>query len=357
MKKSTYQNAQSFFGKTRIVLVLLGILPFLLAIYMFVYEKIDLSDMIVIFSVLALFSILSGFYIMRSFADQLVNLAEQTAQITSGKKNGHVLVESDKELTDISAHFNSIIDKLTTANKRLKEQSVLLMDYAKDLSISYDKAKAEEELRNRLSQYVASHLVEKLINAGDGMLFENEKKEVTVLFADIRSFTIIAESMDPEDVVAMLNQFFSTMVDIIFDHNGILDKFVGDQLMAVFGAISPDAHAPTDAIRAALEMQTALDDLMKKRAQQNIKTFTVGIGINTGHAIIGNVGSENRIDYTVIGDCVNIAAGLENQAWGGEIIIGEETCRQTRGRFPVEARDDVFIKNKSAPIKCYTVLR
>jgi len=357
MKKSTYANAQSFFGKTRIVLALLGILPFLLAVYMFVYEKINMTDMIVIFSVLALFSILSGFYIMRTFADRLVNLVEQTARVTNGEKNDHVLIESDKELVDISAHFNAIIDKLTAANKRLKEQSVMLMAYAQDLSESYDKAKKEEELRNRLSQYLASHLVEKLVNAGDGMLFENEKKEVTVLFADIRAFTIIAEKMDPEEVVAMLNQFFSTMVDIIFDHNGILDKFVGDQIMAVFGAISSDTHAPSDAIRAALKMQAALDGLMKKRAQQNVKTFEVGIGINTGCAIIGNVGSDNRVDYTVIGDCVNTAAGLENQALGGEIIIGEETYQKTKDRFPVKSRDDVFIKNKNVPIKCYTVLR
>ena len=144
---------------------------------------------------------------MRSFGDRLVQLVEQTAKINSGEKNSPVQVDSDQELIAISTHFNSIINKLEYSNKQLKEQSILLMGYARDLSNSYKKAKSEEELRNRLSQYVASHLVERLIDAGDGMLFENEIKEVTVLFADIRSFTTISEGMKPEAVVSMLNQF------------------------------------------------------------------------------------------------------------------------------------------------------
>jgi len=357
MKKSNYHNARSFLGKTRIVLVLLGILPFLLVVYLFFYEKIDLTDMIVVFSGLALFSILSGFYIMRSFSDQLVALAEQTAKINSGEQSGPVLVESDQELIDISAHFNSVISKLEHANKHLKEQSVLLMTYARDLSVSYKKAKSEEELRNRLSQYVASHLVDRLIDAGDGMLFENEIKEVTILFADIRSFTTITEGMQPEAVVSMLNQFFSTMVDIVFQNNGILDKFVGDQLMAVFGAISSDRTASVGAVQAALEMQSALEDMMKLRAQKKKKIFTVGVGINTGNAIICNVGSENRMDYTVIGNCVNIAAGLEDNAKGGEIIIGEKTYHQTQHQFSMQPKDDAYIKNKIEPVKCYRVLK
>jgi adenylate cyclase len=355
MKKTGYHNTNSFFGKTRVVLALLAIMPFLMAVYLFFYEKIDLTDTIILFSALALFSIFAGFYIMRSFADQLVKLAEETGRINTGEIDVLALVHSDNELKDISAHFNTVIKKLKDSNRDLKEQSIQLMAYAKDLSISYQKAKEEEILRNRLSQYLEKSLVEKLINSKDGTLFENERKEVTVLFVDIRAFTVLSESMKPEDVVAMLNQFFEAMVDIIFENNGILDKFVGDQLMAIFGMVPTDNNAACDAVQAALSMQQANCALMAQRAEKIEKTFQIGIGINTGNAIVGNVGTTNRMDYTVIGNCVNVAAFLESIAAGGEIIIGEKTYQNTQDRYEVLKRDEVYIKNKSEPVISYSV--
>ena len=355
--KSKYQNQKSFFGKTQVILVFLSVLPFMLVIYLFFIEKVGLTETIYIFSALALFSILTGFTLMRSSADQLVNLARETGDIEAGEKSGPIRIKADQELNDIAAHFNAVTKKLQVINRDMKEQSIQLMSYARDLSQSYQRTREEKELRNRLSRYVGENLVEKLIHSKDGMLVENERKEVTVLFADIRSFTPLAERMEAEEVVSILNDFFGVVVDIIFANNGILDKFVGDQLMAVFGHIGSDNSAPYYAVKAAIEMQAATEDLMKARSKEGKETFEIGIGINTGSSIVGNVGSENRMNYTVIGDSVNVAARLEHIAKGGEIIIAEETYLQTQGRFHIQKKGKLRVKNKTEPVMCYEVLR
>lgn len=357
MKKREYHNSKSFVGKTRIALALLGIIPFLLVVYLFFNEENTLTDQFILFSALALLSILAGFSLVRASADQLVGLAKKTAEIGTGEELAPIQIKADEELNDIVSDFNIIIGELQQTQKGIKEQTIQLMQYAKELTESHKRAKEEKVLRDRLGRYVGKHIVNMLINSPQSALVENERREVTILFADIRSFTTIAESMAAEDVVLMLNQFFNDMVNIIFKHDGILDKFVGDQLMAVFGVIPSDNNPPSDAIETAIEMQSAILDLMKVRSAQDKETFAVGIGINTGSVIIGNVGANNRMDYTVVGDCVNVAARLQGLAAGGEIIIGEQTYHHIQGLFDVEKRGKVSVKNKTKPIICYNVLR
>ena len=292
-----------------------------------------------------------------SSSDQLIKYAKDLSEVYKSEKEKRKELEvANKQLMEYADTLNNTIAELKAKNKELKEQSVQLMAYARDLSLSHKKTKEEEELTNRLSRYVGKDLVEKLINTKNGVFFENERKDLTVLFADIRSFTTITESMETEDVVSMLNQYFDIMVDIIFRNNGILDKFVGDQLMSVFGLISSDNSDTYDAVRAAIEMQGSIENLMKVRSKQDKYTFAIGIGINTGRVITGNVGSENRMDYTVIGDCVNVAARLEQMARGGEIVIGEQTFHQTRGHFRMQKKGEVHLKNKIQPVICYEVL-
>jgi adenylate cyclase len=266
-------------------------------------------------------------------------------------------VKVDKEMLDLSVLFNSIIMHLRDSYKFIREQSIQLSRYATELSESYRNIKKEQKLRDSLSRYVGKNLVEKIVQSKDRLLFGTERKEVSVLFADIRFFTSMSERMGAEEVVDMLNEYFSAMVDIIFRNNGILDKFVGDELMAVFGHLSSETDHPCDdAVRTALEMQAATARLMKLRARQGKEIFQIGIGINTGNGVIGNVGSKNRMDYTVIGDCVNTAARLQQAAKGGEVIIGEETYQRLRGNFEVRKKGKIKLKNKAKPILCYLVL-
>ncbi|MFC1817329.1 adenylate/guanylate cyclase domain-containing protein [Thermodesulfobacteriota bacterium] len=221
--------------------------------------------------------------------------------------------------------------------------------------MSNKKVKEEEKLRNKLSRYVGENLLEKLMNSKGEGFFENERKELTVLFADIRSFTTIAEKMTPEDLIIMLNEYFEIMVGTIFKNKGLLDKFVGDQIIAVFGLISSEIEAPLHALQAAVEMQAATKELMETRAKQEKETFGIGIGINTGNVIMGNLGSKNRMDYTVIGDTVNIAARLQQEAKSGEILIGEQTLNKSQGAFRITKIGAVHLKNKTVPITCYRI--
>lgn len=352
----TYKNSNSFLGKTRVILVLSGIIPFLLLIYLFTYENIELTETILLFSGLSLFSILTGFSLLRKSADQLVRLSRETSPPEAGEKSEPIEFHADLELNDIADHFNKVTGELRKVERSIKEQSTQLMNYANDLTQSYISTKKEEELRDRLSRYVGKHLVEKLINLERGVFLKNERREVTVLFNDIRSYTAIAENMAVEDVISMLNQFFDTMVDIVFKNSGILDKFVGDELMAVFGLIPSENSAPYDAVQAAIEMQNAAEKMMKKRAKEGLVTFKAGIGINTGLAVVGNVGSRDRMDYTVIGDTVNTAGRLQGLAGGSEIIISEETYSQTQTDFRTQKMGEINVKNRIEPVKCYKVI-
>lgn len=276
------------------------------------------------------------------------------AQFQNLIKKGHLLNISKSQ---VAAHFSTLIQELSDSYKRIRDQSVQLLRYAKDLSKSYNRMKEDDDLREKLSRYVGKNLIDRLMKSKGRFLFGNERREVTILFADIRSFTSISESMPAEEVVSMLNEFFSAMVDITFRHNGILDKFVGDQLMAVFGIVPSESSTPyDDAIRAALKMQDATRKLMVLRAQRKKTVFEIGIGINTGEAVLGSVGSRNRMDYTVIGDCVNVAGRLQQIAKGGQIIVGEQTYVKSRGPFRMKRRGTIKLKNKAESIKCYEVL-
>jgi adenylate cyclase len=355
--RSRYSHYNSFYNKTLVVLCLLAIIPLLLVIHVIVSENIDITDRMILITALAFMSILVGYIVLRRAADKLVRLAVETSKIKSGDSMEMVEIEAEQEFNEIASHFNEALRKLERENKEIKEQSVQLMIYARDLTQSYKKTKEEEALRTRLSRYVGENLVEKIINTKDGVFFESERQEVTVFFADIRSFTSLAENMDAEEVVSVLNEFFSVMVDIVFAHEGVLDKFVGDQIMAVFGLLKSEENAAQAAVATAIEMQRATEELMARWKTEERATFKIGIGINTGTAIIGNVGSEKRMDFTVIGDCVNVASRFEKEAKGGEIIVGEQTYQESSTKFVFESRGGIDIRNKTLPVDCYAVLR
>ncbi len=357
MKSASRRNQHTIHERILVGFLLMAIIPCLVLVYLLVYGKVTGAQAVLFYAPMVLFLILVGYMLIRKTADQIYYLSQETSLLESGKKTGLIQMQSARELNDIAANFNALLNKLEKMHRKNQEQATQLMVYSRDLALSYQKTKQEEELRNRLSRYVGNNLVEKLVNSRSGALVETERREVTVLFADIRSFTTIAERMSAEDVVLMLNQFFSVMVDIIFKNNGLLDKFVGDQMIAVFGLVEAAGNAPENAIRAAIEMQEATERIMKERKKHQLECFEIGIGINTGQAIIGNIGSSNRLDYTVIGDCVNVAARLEQMAKGGEIIIGEQTFLQNTGYFDIESRGEVYVKNKKEPVVCYNVLR
>ncbi len=357
IKMKTLKNKNiSFYRKIKVSLALIGILPFLSAVYLFTIQATVPPTLIIFGAALVLMSMLMGFTMLRKSSDQMQTLAQKTAIPESGELPGPLDINVEGELHDIATNFNTVVEQLNRANRDIQSRSFQLQAFASDLSESYEHLEQENRLRNQLCRYVGKDLVEKLMVSRDGQLLKNERKDVTIMFADIRFFTALSEHMEPEDVVAMLNEYFSIMIDILFKHNGMLDKFVGDQIMAVFGHISNERNGARSAVRAALEMQKATRVLMKKRAQEGLPVFKIGIGINTGSAILASVGSENRQDYTVIGDTVNTAARLEAHAAGQEIVIGERTCLHLPKKLPSNTRQELKMKNRMEPLACYTLV-
>jgi adenylate cyclase len=219
------------------------------------------------------------------------------------------------------------------------------------------KIREEEELRSRLERYHSPQVVDMILKTTEGSnddLLEAKDVSVTILFTDIVGFTRLSERLDPLDVNMLLNQYFSRMTDIIFEYEGTLDKYIGDTLMAVFGAPLQKDDDAERAIRAALKMRKELAVMMENASPE--KRFDVRLGINTGHVVAGNVGSPKRMDYTVIGDSVNIASRLETSAEPNQILIGEETYRHAKGKFKIQKVGPKTFRGKTEPIIVYEVL-
>ncbi len=213
----------------------------------------------------------------------------------------------------------------------------------------------KKRIRQTFQQYVAPAVVEKMLSSGELPSFGGERRELTILFSDIRNFTRFSESHEPEFVVSRLYEYLSEMVDVIFRYNGTLDKFVGDEIMALYGAPYYFVDHADRACRTALEMVSQLRSMQKKWSQNSEAIFNIGIGINTGKVIVGNLGSKQLFDYTVIGDEVNIAARLEgaNKEYGTTIIISESTYEQIKDVARVRELDQVRLLGRRKPIRIY----
>lgn len=237
--------------------------------------------------------------------------------------------------------------------KAIGSQTAMIIEQA-----SLNKQIREEErIRDRLERYHSPQIIEMILKGGQETLDEMmEPKDLTatVLFADINGFTHLAEKLPPREVNMLLNTFFSQMTDIIFQHGGTLDKYIGDALMAVFGAPMEKTDDPERAVRAALAMMKTLQAMMKD--MDGSRQFSIRIGINTGRVVAGNIGSQKRMDYTIIGDAVNVASRLESIAQPNQILVGEETYRRVQDEFTMQSVGSRKLKGRSADLPVYEVL-
>ncbi|MDY6916867.1 MAG: adenylate/guanylate cyclase domain-containing protein [Chloroflexota bacterium] len=213
------------------------------------------------------------------------------------------------------------------------------------------------QVKELFGRYVSSQVAAEIVNLADAdeLKLGGEDREVTALFADIRGFTTISETMSPEAVVHMLNTYLSVMIDKVLSNGGMVNKFAGDSIMAVWNAPQDQHGHALLAVKAALESQQAIVELQQE--DPNLARVQFGIGINTGRAIAGNMGSEGRTEYTVIGDAVNIASRLCSGAFGGHVWIGPQTYEQVRERVEAIALEPQQLKGKSEPIRAYQVVR
>ncbi len=216
---------------------------------------------------------------------------------------------------------------------------------------------SEKRMKSTMSRYMDADLADQLLESGDDVLGGTQSVG-TVLFSDIRSFTTLTEELGPQGTVTLLNEYFTIMVDIIQGEGGMLDKFIGDAMMAIFG--TPVAHDddPDRAVRAAIKMMTELNEFNKLRKQQGMMAIDHGLGLNTDEIVSGNIGSPKRMDYTVIGDGVNLAARLESacKKYGAHILLSDYTFESLKATYRTRQVDKVIVKGKTEPVGVYEVV-
>jgi adenylate cyclase len=220
------------------------------------------------------------------------------------------------------------------------------------------EGREKRKMKQLFGQYVSRDVYQQLVSNPALARLGGQRREMTVLFSDIRNFTMASEREEPEDIVRMLNEYFTRMVDIVFKHKGTLDKFVGDMVMALFGAPLDDAHHGEHAVDAALEMIDELHRLNEHWAAEGRPALDIGIGINTGPMIAGNIGSEAIMSYTVIGDSVNLGSRLEslNKNYGTRIIISDATRAALPDRYIFRPLGEVVVKGKIQPVAIFEVV-
>jgi adenylate cyclase len=218
--------------------------------------------------------------------------------------------------------------------------------------------KEKRMIKGMFQHYLAKPLVDELIANPEKLKLGGDKKELTVFFSDIESFTSISEGLPPEKLLDNLNEYLSAMTDIVLEYDGMLDKYIGDAILAVWGApIVREDHAIL-ACKAALQMKRRLRELREIWGREGKPQFRVRIGLNTGWMTIGNVGSHQRLSYTVIGDVVNLASRLEgiNKQYNTRVIISESTYKETKEEFQARELDLIAVKGKTEPVRIYELL-
>lgn len=237
----------------------------------------------------------------------------------------------------------------------------LISAVAAQTAIAVENARAHERLareevaRANYSRFLPEYVVTQMLVNPESFKLGGVNQTITVLFADIRGFTRISEHAPPERIVGLLNRYFSAMTDIIFAHGGTLDKYLGDGLMALFGAPTATPEDASNALNAAVAMQRRIMGINLEFAEEGFPELGVGMGLHTGEATVGYIGSERRSEYTAIGDTVNTASRLESNARGGEILLTDATAHAADQRYRLKPRDPIMVKNRVQPVKLWEV--
>jgi len=258
----------------------------------------------------------------------LLRLVAATRAIATGNYQVSLAVPSGDELGVLTESFNQMAQSL------------------------HEK----EMIKRAFRGYVAREVADEILKDPEHLVLKGERRDVTVLFCDMRGFTTLAERLAPEEVVRLLNQFYTLMIDTTFKHGGNPDKFLGDGVMAIFGA--PIAHADhaCQAVRAALAMRAGMAELSRRRVMEGQSPVDVGIGLSAGEAVAGTVGTEDRMEYTVVGDSVNLAARLEAEAKAGQILMNRWTYEKVQGFVQARSLGSFSVRGKTDPVEVYEVL-
>ena len=277
-----------------------------------------------------LLSVFGAFFVARTVTRPVLTLAQAAREVERGNYETQVELKQNDELGELAGAFNRMMRGLAERDR----------------------------VRSLLGKVVSPEIAEKLLSRE--VELGGEERRVTVLFSDLRGFTALSEKRSAHDTVTLLNTYFTRMSAAIEAHQGVVDKYLGDGIMALFGAPVSQEDDAGNAIRAALAMQAELDQLNQDFVASGMPPLTMGIGINTGTVVAGNLGSPERLNYTVIGDSVNLAARLEGLtkrlAADERIVISADTLAQSKRRFTVRDLGPMEVRGKSEPVTVYAVL-
>ena len=253
------------------------------------------------------------------------------------------------------------LDSLFTSNAFTEKDLQICTGMAAQAAISIQNARLasriekEAQTRAQISRLIPPSVVEQVLKGELVIEKGGRVTEVTMLFSDIRGFTTMSDGRPPQEIVNTLNEYFEVMVDILFKYSGTLDKFVGDEIIGLFGAPIALDDAPFKAVACGIAMFQALEEFNRTRASENQPPLRIGIGINTGNVITGSIGSTRALQYTAIGDAMNVASRLVNVASSGEIIVSEDTYKHIAGRVEATQLPPVKVKGKADELKVYRV--
>ncbi|HSC31969.1 MAG TPA: adenylate/guanylate cyclase domain-containing protein [Gemmatimonadaceae bacterium] len=254
------------------------------------------------------------------------------------------------------------VDNLTTTQRFDDDDLDFLVAFSNLAAVALENSEFAERIRRQtlvrsnFERFFAPNLAARIAGAPDAVRLGGEKRTVAVLFSDIRGFTALSEEMRPDDVAHLLTEYFSVMVEVVFRHAGTLDKFIGDAIMAQWGAPIGGADDADSAMAAALEMMRELHTLNEKWRARNRPALQIGVGLNYGESFAGYIGSERRLEYTVIGDAVNTASRLCAAAEGGEILLTGEMRAMLVSPPPMVERGTMELRGKSQSIPVYSVV-
>ena len=266
-------------------------------------------------------------------------------------------------LTESGVHGVIYADRLDPAAVFTRDDLEFISALASQTAVAVESARAHERLareevaRANYSRFLPEYVVRQMLESPESFKLGGTNQTVTVLFADVRGFTRLSEHAPPERVVQLLNRYFTAMTEIIFAHGGTLDKFIGDGLMALFGAPSVTPRDAANALTAAVAMQRQMAALNAELRAAGLSEIGVGVGLHTGEATVGYIGSERRSEYTAIGDTVNLAARLESKASGGQILVSAAAAdaAATHARFALRRQPPVAVKNRVQPVEIFEV--
>lgn len=230
--------------------------------------------------------------------------------------------------------------------------------YENQLEESEKRALETEKVKEIFGKYVSSQIMDEILNTPEALELGGINRKLTVMASDIRGFTKLSEMLTPQEMVAMLNDYFSVMTEIVNMNHGTVDKFIGDAIMVLFGAPLATENDVFNSVRTALEMQDAIKIFEEKwrEIRGDNWSFNIGIGINTGEVVVGNIGSASRMEYTAIGDNVNVAFRLESIAPGGTVLITESVYNEISDKIKVEKMQAVTVKGREQPVQVYKLL-